>query len=136
MKKLIIPLLLALAVVGAPAVSLAADQPASPASEGKKDAKAKFRPFRGTIKTIDKSAKVITLDGEKAQTFQITSETKINKDKKPAILDDLATGDVVGGRARETGDGKWDALTINVSNKPVKEPANKGGGKKEKEEKK
>lgn len=78
------------------------------------DEKPKFRPFNGKIKAVDKTAKTITLEGEKAQVFQIISETKITKDKKPATLDDLAVGDRVGGRAREEAEGKWAALVINA----------------------
>lgn len=92
------------------------------------DEKPKFRPFNGKIKAVDKTAKTITLEGEKAQVFQVTSETKISKDKKPATLEDVAVGDRVGGRAREEADGKWVALVINAgipAAKPGKEEEKK-----------
>ena len=84
-----------------------------------------FRPFRGTIKSVDKGAKTITLEGEKAQTFAIASDTKINKDGKPAALVDLVVGEAVGGRARETEDGKWTAVTINAGKRPSAKPPEK-----------
>ena len=120
MRKLLIANLATLLCFGGSLIAQAADKPADKAAEGKKEAKSKFRPFNGTIKSVDKTAKTITLEGEKAQAFQITSETKIVKDGKPAILDELSAGDKIGGRARETSDGKWEALTINAGKKAVK----------------
>jgi len=115
MNRLLIPILLAVAVLSAPIVAQAADKAGAP----KNEAQTKFRPFNGVIKSVDKSGKAIILQGAKAQTFQIISETKITKDGKPATLDDLADGDSVGGRARETADGKWEATTINAGKKAV-----------------
>ena len=86
------------------------------------DEKPKFRPFNGKIKAVDKAGKTITLEGEKAQVFQITSETKITKDKKPATLEEMTVGDRVGGRAREEGEGKWVALVLNAG-LPAAKPA-------------
>ncbi len=80
--------------------------PAKPAS------KAKSKPFRGKLKVVDYKAKVIVLEGAKAQTFQITSETRINKDDKPAALSELNVGEAVTGYARETPDGKWEARSL------------------------
>ena len=88
------------------------------------EAKAKFRPFHGKIKEADKQAKSIVLEGEKAQTFQITTETRISKEGKPATFDELTAGETVGGRAQEN-DGKWDAVTINIGKPPVKAPKTK-----------
>ena len=84
-----------------------------------------FRPFRGTIKSVDNGARTITLDGEKAQTFAIASDTKINKDGKPAAFADLVAGEAVGGRAKETADGKWTAVTINAGKRPSSKPPEK-----------
>ena len=96
------------------------------------DEKPKFRPFNGKIKAVDKTARTITLEGEKAQVFQITSETKITKDKKPATLEEVAVGDRVGGRAREEADGKWVALVLNAG-LPAAKPAKDEEKKPEKE---
>jgi len=96
----------------------AADKPA----DKKPAADEHFRPFRGTIKAVDPGAKTITLEGEKAQTFAIVSETKISKDGKPAAFADLVTGEAVGGRARETADGKWMAVTVNAGKRPSAKP--------------
>jgi hypothetical protein len=46
---------------------------------------------------------------EKGRTFQITSATKITKDGKPAVTDDVLVGQTVGGLAKETAAGKWES---------------------------
>ena len=108
------------ASVATPSVT-AADKPA----DKKPAADEHFRPFRGTIKAVDPGAKTITLEGEKAQTFAIASETKVSKDGKPAAFADLVAGESVGGRARETADGKWTAVTVNAGKKPSAKPPEK-----------
>lgn len=72
-------------------------------------------PFRGKVSAVDKTTKTITLEGkENGRTFQITSGTKITKDGKPAVLDDVAVGQSVGGLAKENAAGKWEASTVNL----------------------
>jgi uncharacterized lipoprotein NlpE involved in copper resistance len=104
--------------------AFAADKPGEK-KENKAEAREKFRPFRGTIKAVDNTGKTITLEGEKAQMFAITSDTKINKDGKPAAFADLTVGETVGGRAKETADGKWAAVTINAGKRASARPADK-----------
>ena len=104
--------------------AISADQPADKKTE-KADKQEKFRPFRGTIKSIDKVAMTITLEGESARQFAITSDTKINKDGKPAAFAEIVVGDSVGGRAKETAEGKWTAMTINAGKKPAAKPVEK-----------
>ncbi len=98
------------------AAASSGDNPCAP----KKEEKARGRVFNGRIKVVDKSA--IILEGPKAQTFQITSATKINKAGKPATIADLKPGDTVGGYAREMPDGKWGTVTLNVRAAVAKEP--------------
>lgn len=74
---------------------------------------AKMRPFRGTIKMVNKAAQTIVLKGEKAQTFKIIPETKIRRDGKPIGFADIAVGDTLGGFARQAPAGHWEALTLN-----------------------
>ena len=94
----------------------------------KKESRAKFRPFTGKIKEVNKAAQTLTLEGGKAQTFQVTSETKINKEGKPATFDDLAVGEIARGRALDR-DGKWEAVKLNLG----PQAARPGKPKKEKE---
>ncbi|MBN2506032.1 MAG: hypothetical protein JXQ71_05000 [Verrucomicrobia bacterium] len=94
---------------------------------GQAEKKAKFRPFHGTVKTVDPDGKTITLQGNRAQQFAISTNTVIRKNGQPATLDSIATGDKVGGRARQTADGKWEAVTLNLGSKAAKEPPRKSG---------
>ena len=99
--------------------------------DGKKEGRAKYRPFTGKIKEVNKTAKTLTLEGEKAQTFQVTSETRISKESNPATFDDLTVGESVGGRAYNN-EGKWEAVKINIGTLAVRG----GKHKKEKEQSK
>ena len=107
--------------------ALVSTGPATQAAEGAKDksaqppkseGKQKQMPFRGKISAVDKTAKTVTLEGkEKSRAFQITSATKITKDGKPAVMDDLIVGQTVGGSARQTVSGKWEIVTLNLGTK-------------------
>src|SRR6266404_4306341 len=81
-------------------------RPASPPPAAKSDRKARGLPFHGNVAAIDKAARSITMEGKMHRVFHVTTETKINKDKKPSKWEALAVGDYVGGYARETPDGK------------------------------
>jgi hypothetical protein len=119
MKESIVLALLTAAMVFAGSATQAAEsakdksvQP--PKSEGKP----KQMPFRGKVNAVDKTAKTVTLEGkEKNRTFQITSETKITKDGKPAVMDDVLVGQIVGGLAKETAAGKLEVVTLNIGAK-------------------
>src|SRR5437588_6062102 len=87
----------------------------------KSENKPKQLPFRGKVSAVDKTAKTITLEGkEKSRTFQITSGTKITKDGKPAVMDDVIVGQTVGGLAKETAAGKWEVVTLTIGAKAGK----------------
>jgi len=122
MNKYILLILIAVITTVTSAPLLGADKPAS---GEKAETKEKFRPFRGTIKSVDAGARSITLDGEKAQTFAIASDAKLTKEGKPATIADLAVGDAVGGRAKDSGEGKWTAVTINAGKRAEKTPGEK-----------
>jgi hypothetical protein len=86
----------------------------TPKSEGKQ----RRMPFSGKVSAVDKTTKSVTLDGrEKSRTFQITSATKITKNGKPAVMDDVIAGQTVGGLAKETAPGKWEVVTLNIGGK-------------------
>jgi Cu/Ag efflux protein CusF len=111
-------------LLGSPVNTRAADAP-NDTPAGKTEKKAKHRPFNGTVKAVNLEAKTITLQGDKAQQFAIGAETVIKKEGQPATLASIAAGDKIGGRARETADGKWEAVTINLGTKAVKETPQK-----------
>jgi len=74
----------------------------------------KILPFRGTIASVDKTAKTFTLKGPTHQVIGVTSQTKLTKDSKPAVFDDLADGVVVTGSKQQFGE-KWDAKTVKIN---------------------
>src|SRR6266705_1222784 len=114
MKKLFSIALLGAFTAFLPMALLAADKP-DEAPPVKAEKKARSTPFKGTVSAVDKAAKTVTLEGkEKARVFQVTSTTKIHKDKKPATLDDVAVGDRVGGAYRENAEGKMELVTLNT----------------------
>ncbi len=84
--------------------------------------------FRGTVSAID--AKAMTLKVE-TRTFDVTAETKITKDGKPATLADGVVGEPVGGAYTKTEEGKLIATTIHfgakAEPKPKETPATGGG---------
>ena len=87
-------------------------------------------PFRGKIDMLDKAAKSFKVG---TRTFQVVSETKIMKAGKPALIEDAAVGDEVGGAYREGEGGKLEVVSLRLGPKPEKEPA-KEKEKKDKEE--
>jgi len=108
--------LIAAAVAVTP-IRVSAEGTNQPSAENKKPAEKKPQTlsFRGKLSAVDKVQMTITV-GE--QTFQITSETKITKDGKPAILNDGVVGENVGGAYKKTDDGKLTATTVNFGTKP------------------
>ena len=107
--------LLAAAIVGLPLQLPAQTTNKTAATKSgaeKKDNLAKKKaahPFHGKLAAVDKIAKTIQV-GE--STYQITSDTKITKAGKPAILDDGVVGEDVGGYVKPTADGKMAAVSV------------------------
>ena len=98
-----------------------AEPPASKPAPAKTEVKLKHRPFNGTIKAISQPTRAIVLRGEKAQTFFIIAETKIKRDGQPITFEQIATGEKLGGYARQAANGRWEALTINLGDKKKEE---------------
>jgi hypothetical protein len=124
---------LAAAIAGMPVQLLAqtTNKPAAAkqAAPVKKDSTAKKKsahPFHGNLAAVDKAARTIKL-GESV--YQITSETKISKDGKPATLDDGVVGEPVSGYAKPTNDGKMTATTVRFGAKPEDKGAEKKSSK-------
>jgi hypothetical protein len=129
---------LAAAIAGAPAQLLAqtTNKPAAekkavakkdPAAAKKEAPKQKSaHPFHGKLAGVDKVAKTITCG---KSVYQITAETKIMKDEKPATLEDGVVGEPVSGYVVPAEDGKMAAKTVRFGQKSE----NKGGEKKKKD---
>jgi hypothetical protein len=102
-----------------------AQETAVPQNPTKTSQRTKQMPFRGTIAKIDLKAMTLTLGGkEKERTFVLTAQTKIKKAGEIVKLEEVRTGDKVGGLARANGD-KWEVVTLNVGEKPDKAAAKK-----------
>ena len=119
-KALFIGVLAAMLWWGMGFTVVAAGKPLTNSVPAQAAAKPKSKPFRGRLKVVDLNAKVIVLEGAKAQTYQITSETKITKDEKPARLDEIAAGESVTGYAREVANGKWEARSLYAGKRTAK----------------
>lgn len=107
MKKLIVPILVAVFAATVTLPAFAADE--KPAD--KKEATAKSTPYRGKVDAVDKQAKTFKIN---ERTFNVTSETKIKKDGKEGTFDDVAVGVNVTGSFKEGTDKKLNATTLNV----------------------
>ena len=125
MKRILIAAILGACVAGAPLTLSAADAPAEKPAQGNKAARPKFRPFRGTIKSFDKVAKSITLQGEKGDTILVTSQTKVWKDGKPATTEEITAGELVRGAAKEGAEGKWEAMSVYLGQPPARKAPSK-----------
>ena len=116
MKRLIIALsIAAFAAIGTLPIRAADDKPATEP----KAPPTRSLPFRGKIDSVDKQAKTVKV-GERV--FQITSDTRIMKDGKPATLDDAKAGEEVGGAYREGSDKKLNLVSLRLGARPEAAP--------------
>jgi hypothetical protein len=111
--KIVTLSLFAAAIVAAPALSRAQDTstnaPAVSTPKHKHGA-----PFHGAVSMLDTNAMTLTVG---KLTVQVTSETKITKDGKPATLADGIVGEKVSGYYKKDADGKLNATTIHFGDK-------------------
>lgn len=94
---------------------------AGPAASNGSDPAPKTRaiPFRGKIGAVDKTAKTITLDEKTKRVFEITSDTKLTKDGKPATFDAAVVGDYITGQYIKGDGDKLIAKSIKFGMKPT-----------------
>src|SRR5262245_7079423 len=90
-----------------------------------KPPKAKQKPFRGKVSAVDKDARTFTVGADNV--YQITSESKLHKEGKPAVFEAVVVGEMVGGLAKENAAGKWEVVTLNIGAKggPAKHESKK-----------
>ena len=107
MKKIIASILIAAfaAVTTLPARAADDAKPAAP----------RATPFRGKIDSVDKQAKTFKIND---RTFNITADTKIVKDGKPATSEDVAAGQDVAGQYREGADKKLNVVGLRIGGRP------------------
>jgi hypothetical protein len=115
MKKHIALLTLAAAaLVVAPATLRAQDAPAPKQDAGDSTTKHnKGTPFHGKVASVDTTASTVTVGH---MTINVTSDTKITKEGKPATLADITTGENISGSYKKDGD-KMNATVIHIGGK-------------------
>lgn len=95
-------------------------EPAAPDKKSKSapEKKGHGMQFRGKIEAVDQVGKTVTVKGkDKAHVLQITSQSKLSKEGKPATLADAVVGENVAGFARETAPEKFEAISIRFNTK-------------------
>lgn len=127
MKKYIaLYAIVAAALVAAPAIVRAEDNAKKPeAADSSQAAKKRVLPFHGKVAAVDSTAMTVTVGHTMVN---ITSETKISKEGKPATLSDITVGENISGAYQKDDSGKKDATVIHIGGK------HKGEGKKKKAE--
>ena len=71
--------------------------------------------FTGKFLTLDAQAKTFTVDSATNDVVQVTSQTKIEKNRKPATFEDLAVGQTVTGSKHQNASGVWEASLVSVA---------------------
>ena len=104
---------LSLGMLASASIVLANQDPAP--AQPKKEHKMKTTTLNGTVSAVTDSALTI-IDSQKAEhTLAVTSETKVTKGGKDAVLTDVKANDVVTVEAQQGEGNTWTALKITVS---------------------
>jgi len=74
-------------------------------------------PFHGKVEALDTNAMTLTVG---QLVIQVTSDTKITKDGKPATLSEGTVGENVGGAYKKDASGKLNATTVHFGIKSKK----------------
>jgi hypothetical protein len=110
--KLSMLTLCAAAILAVPASSLAQDTTNAPVAAAQTPPARKHSAtllFHGSLTAVDTNAMTLTVE---KRTFNMTSDTIITKDSKPAVLADGVVGGQVRGAYKKNADGKLDAVTV------------------------
>jgi hypothetical protein len=107
----------AVLLVGGSVAQAADNGPAATATSNATAKRAKQMPFRGKITAVDTTAKTLTLSGKQPRTMRLTATTRIQRDGKPARIEDLRAGETVGGLAKANDAGEWEIATLNIGQK-------------------
>ena len=118
MTRISVLTLCAAAILAVPALSRAQDTAtnAPAASEQSPPAKkhSAVLPFHGDLASVDTNAMTFVVG---TRTFEITSDTRITKGGKPAVLEEGVVGQPVSGAYKKTSEGKLDAVTVHFGKK-------------------
>jgi len=108
--------MLCLGLLSLASVAFAKQDPAMPAKDQpKKQQKMKTTTLNGTVSAVTDTAVTIVDSAKAEHTLAVTSETKITKGGKDAVLADLKAYDVVTVEAQKGEGDTWTALRISVA---------------------
>jgi hypothetical protein len=100
----------------------AAEKPAAPAAEKETAKTDRPLPYRGDVAAADPTAKTFTFkskDGNE-RVFIVTEKTEITKDGAKADFSAIAVGAYATGSYHKTPDGKLEAASVKIAEKPEK----------------
>jgi hypothetical protein len=79
--------------------------------------------FSGVISAFDAAGMTLTLKGRAGDvTVKVTSDTKITKDREPAVFSDVKEGLRASGNGKKQDDGSWVATTLRINTKVRRAP--------------
>ncbi|MCX6891082.1 MAG: hypothetical protein NTX51_06115 [Verrucomicrobia bacterium] len=81
-------------------------------------------PYKGTLTAVDRAAKTMTIG---KRTFQITPETKLLREGKPATMEDGVKGEYISLSYQKIADGKFLACNVYYGGKDGKGAVRKSG---------
>ena len=117
--------LLAAAVIAVPALLCAADVSTNTPGSSGQTVRPKPGihgiPFHGKVAAVDANAMTLTVGN---LTLQVSSDTKIFKDGKPAKLSDGVVGEQVRGAYKKGEDGKLNAVSVYFGDRGEGKPRN------------
>ncbi len=70
--------------------------------------------FRGSIASVDESAKTFTMSGKKARVIKVTDKTSVTKDGETATFADIAADQKVTGSGWKQEDGTFEAKMVKI----------------------
>lgn len=117
-KQIALFALVAAALIAVPSAVLAGDSTNAPSATPPAGAKKHGAlPFHGSVTAVDTAAMTVTIA---SKAYNVTSETKIMKDGKPATLADITVGEKITGQYKKGDAGKLDATVIHIGGKADK----------------
>lgn len=98
--------------------------PAEKAAPARSSGKRETYPFRGRVAAFDTANLTLKLEGKaNPRLVQLTLQTRLTKQGQPAQVEDLKTGEEVGGTLRKTPEGREEAVLIRIGPKTPPEAA-------------
>lgn len=109
------------AILSTATLAAAESTPGTGTTQTQRKASSHAYPFRGTVDSVDATAKTITLDGKKSERIlHVTDDTVLEKDGKPAKIDEIASGDYARGLLSKPDGGREILVKATFGPKPDK----------------